>query len=777
MINVGIIITNLYDHYQQTLLRGIEYYCKDKNIRFFAFVDMGITDTPLSSIIYKSNLDVVVLLSPSLASLYGYENLSSFVDSLPDIPIISVGLTLPGCYNILVDNRMGVFNLMNHLIVDHGKKRVAFIKGPDTNREAFERFEAYKESLNHNNIPFNYKLISPGNFTPGDGRKGLSLIMDIRKESFDAVFCCHDLSAYEVIQSLQSRGYKVPEDVVVVGFDNFDLSSSFSPALSTVKQPVYNIGLIVGEYIDGITRGKNISKDLLIDTQIVLRESCGCIRSINSDLKFKKPEKERSIEELVQKAQGIILESNKFKYEVGEYNKKLQKSISFFSAKLLESIKNRDSIILLKEIKELQMGTSSMDLDLPFWKYVLEEYNLVILEGLLDSELQLYISSILNMALIILYENERKLVDVQNVDNRSIIQYTNEIGDLLLTCKNDEELKKILKNGLSTVRIDNCFIVLFTNKEDVGELYFSRNMENLFENDSYEFNLRSIIPNNLGKASLKSYIFCGLQVNKSYVGYILIENGDYPNMMYSFISKKVSYGFKNISLIKKMNSYAMELEEAVKERTAELEMANKRLQERSVRDQLTGLYNRRFLNESIISINDVGLYGVVLIDLDHFKLVNDVYGHTSGDNVIKELAKSLTYVVRPEDYVIRLGGEEFLLVLRNFKREFIKKFVNKVRDAVKETKFIMENGDEIYKTCSLGAMVYNPVENNVLNFTSAISIIDKCLYISKEKGRDRGVIIDVYINQFTGCSDIGEYITKNFQKCIETQKIKLIESN
>ena len=97
------------------------------------------------------------------------------------------------------------------------------------------------------------------------------------------------------------------------------------------------------------------------------------------------------------------------------------------------------------------------------------------------------------------------------------------------------------------------------------------------------------------------------------------------------------------------------------------------------KDQLTGIYNRRFLEEVLIPQtktfvdmykNDLvkreNCYAMIIADLDHFKEVNDIYGHSSGDKVIKELGRIFSYVIRPEDYVIRLGGEEFLLILREF---------------------------------------------------------------------------------------------------------------
>ncbi len=785
MINVGIIVTDLYDYYQQKFLNGFESYCKDKDIKMFVFVG-GFADDYLGSnrdedslfsLIYNSSVDVLLMLSAPLASLCGFKALQKFIDCLPDIPIISIGLELPGIDSIITDNKMGISDLMDHLITTHNLKNIAFIKGPDTNKEASDRFDAYRESLNQHNIPFNYKLVAPGNFSPGDGRKGLSLILDIRKEKIDAVFCCHDLAAFEVIRNLNSRGISVPGDIPVVGFDNLDISSSFSPSLTTVRQPVFNIGLMAGRYVENISLNIKNPDSVLVDTHVILRESCGCSRSIVINNKDPMSTVESDLIKLVKDAQERIIHNSLFNHDVGDSNRTLHKAVENLSNSIIFCDENQSTERLISTIKDILNETIEMQFDASFWKYVLEEYYITISTGTFTRERQLYISSMLNGALIMLYETEKKIQDFKSVDNRSIIQFTNYIGDMLLTCKNDKELKKILKDHLSTLKIKNCFIVLFTEEKGIGELYFTRNTERLFDEDVYRFDMATLLPGNLGNAGDLSYIICSLRVDNKELGYILIENGDTPNIMYSFVAEKVSYGFKNIALIKKMSSYTKELEEAVEGRTKELKLANSRLQERSMRDQLTGLYNRRFLEEIVIPTSNSTTFGIILVDLDHFKLVNDVYGHSSGDTVIKELGKIFSYIVRPEDYVIRLGGEEFLLVLRDFQSEFLVNVVDKVRNTVKESKFIMDNGDEIYKTCSIGAMVYPPSMPGLIDFKSAISIIDKCLYRSKNKGRDRGYVIDIYSDQFGGCENAGLYITNNFEKCISTNKIRLIECN
>lgn len=786
MLKIGIIATDLYDYYQQTIISAFKKYFRHREFVSYVFVvshaihfiDDSDNKDDFFSILCNSDLDVIVLLSSSLSSLIGVDGLNLLLEKLPLVPKISIGREIPSIDSIVIDGKESVNKLMDHLILKHGAKKIAFIKGPEENQDAIDRFDAYKDSLKRHCIEYDYKLISPGNFLPGDGRRGLSLILDVRKENFDAVFCCHDESAIEVIQSLHQRGYQVPNDISVVGFDNLDIASSFSPSLTTIRQPFFNIGILACKYVENINQNIVNPRVSLINTQVILRESCGCQRSVIFEESSRNLVKSFSFSKSINEAKERILEDTNFPYDIGPANSILKESVNNIAESIIYCKKNMVTTNLIECLNSVLKNTLGFNLNASFWKYVLQEFHLSIIKNSIEKNEELFIRALFSRALLMLYETEKHLHDYNLTDNRALIEYITSIGDMLLTCKSLFELKGILKRHLSNLKIKNCFIVLFSEEKGVGKLFFSRDLKNLVDEKHPDFNMSQIIPDNLGGASNMSYVVNSLKTDNRELGYLLIESGDTPNMMYNFLAEKISYGFKNISLIDRMNSYTLELEEAVKSRTIELNAAYSLIKDKSMKDALTGLYNRRFLEEvltpKIEKLVTNKRYGVIIIDLDHFKLVNDVYGHESGDMVIKELGKILSYEIRPEDYVIRLGGEEFLLVLREFDESFLSSVVTKIRNAVKNKSFNMSNGDLVNKTCSLGAMVYPPKDPTLLNFKSAIAIIDKCLYISKNQGRDRGIVIEIDSTQFSGCDSSGDYIVNNFDRCLSTKKIKLI---
>lgn len=166
------------------------------------------------------------------------------------------------------------------------------------------------------------------------------------------------------------------------------------------------------------------------------------------------------------------------------------------------------------------------------------------------------------------------------------------------------------------------------------------------------------------------------------------------------------------------------------------------LQESAFRDGLTGLYNRKFLDEHSKKLipyakrANVNI-GVLLLDMDHFKAVNDEYGHDVGDTVLKELARIMTENVRESDIVIRYGGEEFIILLVGVNNEEeALKVANKIGKKVRENEIDVYAGNKLSKTISIGLSMF-PEDTTSLD--SAIKNADIALYEAKNSGRDKVV--------------------------------------
>ena len=157
-------------------------------------------------------------------------------------------------------------------------------------------------------------------------------------------------------------------------------------------------------------------------------------------------------------------------------------------------------------------------------------------------------------------------------------------------------------------------------------------------------------------------------------------------------------------------------------------------------DAMTGLHNRRFLEEfaeTLISSNQrrKSQLSILMLDLDYFKMVNDTYGHDAGDLVLKALAKTMQASVRASDLVIRYGGEEFLIIMQDTGGEAADTVAEKIRAAVEDMK-VQLTGTVLQKTISIGIAEF-PQDSDT--FWQAVKYADVAMYNAKEAGRNRVV--------------------------------------
>lgn len=183
-----------------------------------------------------------------------------------------------------------------------------------------------------------------------------------------------------------------------------------------------------------------------------------------------------------------------------------------------------------------------------------------------------------------------------------------------------------------------------------------------------------------------------------------------------------------------LENHAIELEDKVKERTEEIEEKNRQLEELVVRDHLTGLYNRTKLDQVLdYEFNRAKRYetvfGVILVDIDFFKMVNDTHGHQVGDEVLCEFSTLLQNNSRDTDTVGRWGGEEFLIIVEDTNEDAIIKLAEKLRTSIMAYEFSVVKK----KTASFGLSIYKTGDE----INAIIARADEALYKAKKNGRNR----------------------------------------
>ena len=233
------------------------------------------------------------------------------------------------------------------------------------------------------------------------------------------------------------------------------------------------------------------------------------------------------------------------------------------------------------------------------------------------------------------------------------------------------------------------------------------------------------------------------------------------------------------------------LRQQLEERNRALDSAAEQLRKAALTDPLTELRNRRFLQEVIE--NDIALVrrsyhglevddasrpanadlGFLLIDVDHFKQVNDRHGHDAGDAVLKTLARVLTYSVRESDAVVRWGGEEFLILLRQTDGPCIGAVAERVRKAVAAEPSALPGGEKLTVTCSVGFAAHPQPGGDGFGWKDAISLADAALMLAKARGRNRSIGVELV--RIDGSRDALHAVLSDLEAALDDGRARLLD--
>ena len=211
-----------------------------------------------------------------------------------------------------------------------------------------------------------------------------------------------------------------------------------------------------------------------------------------------------------------------------------------------------------------------------------------------------------------------------------------------------------------------------------------------------------------------------------------------------------------------------------------------------VRDTLTKLHNRRFLQEFMTlesariardatdmeqgrqPVRDV-VMGIYMLDLDFFKHVNDSYGHAGGDAVLKQTAEVLTRAMRQSDDLVRWGGEEFVALARVKHPAHVRIVAEKLRSAIEDNEFTLPDGHVLRKTASIGycSMPFSLVQPRMLTWEQVVSIADAALYLAKAEGRNRCVGVTLGSSRWENADEVCADVVHDLNSASERGLVKL----
>ncbi|MBN1799502.1 MAG: GGDEF domain-containing protein [Spirochaetales bacterium] len=776
-ITIGMLINQLDGLYQTPLWRGVAETAEINDINLIIYTGKSIR-SPIGyeaqeNIVYQlinvRHLDGIVVTSSSIGNDIGVKQLLEFYKPFRSIPMVSIALAIKGMPSLLTENELGMQEIVNHLVEVHGYKKIAIIKGPETNTEARIRYKAYEYVLKKHNIAIDPELILPGDFRYESGREAVRILLDERKRrDVEAIVSSNDDMATFAYDELKKRGIRIPQDIAVTGFDDIEDVQFYSPPLTTVKQDLNEQGRRACRVLLDMIQGRDVEEIIKIPAKLVIRQSCGCIpmidytKTIEQDgnqyaVKIGKNENRKVSAHRTQK----LLFDRKYKEYIIKTMLRLLKASDAEKStcrtglgKLIDCINSvqnipearQDFIKQLISILNKNSLTEAASFD---WRKAIAFLRSETLSSLGDHEREQLYENLFHNAqdipsgVLLRQEAFHKLnLNRANEILRGIMQNANTIFTI-------EDLMKALADEMPRAGIPRCIIALYNTELECREdnrwilpknsklvmAYNENGPVDIKERDQY-FNTEKLFPDFvIPKNRRFTFILNALFNCREHFGYILYEPHTHEEVVYIMLRLIISTAIQRVQIFEKQRLS----EKKLKITLNELEELNKELHNISIKDELTGLYNRRgffILGEQHLNLTGRtnAKFLIIFVDFDGLKKINDKYGHLEGDYALVIAAKILLKTFRKSDIVARFGGDEFTIIAANDSMQQYKSMITRLQhNTIGYNKQIKKP----YRiSLSYGVIEYDPArskrESQTPSLEDLISMADRELYKQKK---------------------------------------------
>ena len=710
--HVGVMVGNMHSQYSKKLVQGIYEATRGENVNITLFLgsygnvfdfwkhydfykeyesqSFNYQFDALFSYALISSLDALVVSYGTICTYFDKRDKEVFLSRFRSVPLVILeeyDETHDDTF-LMSDNYRGMARVMDHLIKEHGYKKIVYLSGPRTNKDANERRAAYLDKMQEAGYAVTEEMIEDGDFSPEVDHLA-ERILD-RNPDAEAIACANDEMTVSVYRVCRKRGLVIGRDIAVTGYDDNDLSQRMDPPLTTARQDPFDMGYRAVRLAISVCRNKVSSKER-IPAEPVVRKSCGCGFAGRP---------EQSAYDILQNIRstgetGLIREVAEHAASASIRSANMlsvrEACTSYFERLIILLLNIGDGTLTKEDMKGVRQRTAADVAEL-FEKHTTDYINV---SRFTDAFHQVVHRLQLRMEdkESILFAGE--LLELTDAHLQARVLYESEYSDTVLQhnawmapvmlqmmMQNVDDEKQFYASVMEPVRAQGArSAFLYLLKEPV---HCSKGKQYECPDEMYlaaEFKdgaVTSFAPKDRPVITRENGVSCRYPQftgdGRGFVALVLFaEEYQYGLLICEIDTIKNVGSLYGAGLQISAALAYLRMSRLEADTKAHLYQAMRSLSEKnqilaftSSTDALTGLYNRRgFMEYAIAFVRDNRdkEAAVFFADLDHLKQINDVYGHAEGDYAIKESADVLRRIFRKPGETGRIGGDEFISVM------------------------------------------------------------------------------------------------------------------
>jgi len=518
----------------------------------------------LFNIAGQPNVEGLLIWANILSHTLDRSDLEAFCLRYAPLPVISMGIVLPSIPSIQIDMRGGMRKLLTHLIEDHGRRRIAFIRGSEVSPDAEERYQAYLETLKQYGLSLDAGLIISGDFRRPAGIAAIERLMDTHRRGFDALVSANDNMAIGAMQALQAQGVNIPQDVIVVGFDDIEETRAIVPSLTTVRAPWHLLGSKSVDLVLSKLARDPLPDQILLETELVYRQSCGCqqiainqSRAALSGFPSLPPEVNGSSTPAAHPVPGRVAE------ELGRILYRLASTLGQapgWSGKLIDDFladarSNADAPSLfvqtwVETLSQIPSGTEIIE-----WQEVLNMIRSRVDDLFQSKDEIIKAHGLLENGYAVVGEMAHRRQLYQRLEAEDQTNRLNRIVQTMSITYDIETLMKLLAVELPGLGIQSCFLSLYDEKGDNPAwsrlILACLGKERLpLDRGGLRFPTRQLVPQGMLPADRRfAFDVEALYFQEEQIGFVLFEIGPRDGDVYTTLRGHLSSALKSAELV------------------------------------------------------------------------------------------------------------------------------------------------------------------------------------------------------------------------------------
>ena len=595
-LTFGLLIDWISSPYHVALWRGIADYAAQHNINLIVFPGREIKSpyyfeaqaNVIYDVIDAQYLDGLIITSDSLADHITAAEMVAFCQQFSPLPMVGIASIIGDMPSVLIENTLGMRELLIHMIEVHQCQKIAFISGPEENFDALQRFEVYKDVLEAYGIPFDADLVEPGFFRIEGGMEATEALLDRNEILPDVIVAADDTMAMGSLTILNNRGLNVPVDVALVGFDDEPGSKHLLPPLTTVRQPFYEQGYRSAELLMAQIKDMVAENIVELAPYLVVRQSCGCHSKSASqaiiDLHMHQISVENDmggvIQELIDKEQEIILQMQQAILIVDDQtNLHCQQLFRALLAELAREVPQ----IFIRTLNTVLQETIKARGDMLVWQSAISVLRHTIISLTNDAEILLHAENLWHQARILIGEASERKQAYRRVKSMQQAQLLRQVSEGLIATFDMAMMLDGLADDLPRLGITHGYLTMYEEPKqsiEFGRLLLAFNHEGkiTLPEGGVRYSTKELIPRPYFKLDTVYHLIAlPLYFKTEQLGFVIFSVKEPDEITYDTLRGQLSSAVQGAVLMEKVQHHAKNLEDEVKRQTTDLKDANEKL--------------------------------------------------------------------------------------------------------------------------------------------------------------------------------------------------------